>query len=62
MAFPTASPPCFSNLHHHTGRYCKTRVGDLCVVKYASNSTHVGIGEPTWDNCPETTEVRGRCP
>ncbi len=21
MAFPTASPPCFSNLHHHTGRY-----------------------------------------
>ena len=26
MAFPTASPPCFSNLHHHTGRYCYNRL------------------------------------
>ena len=27
MAFPTASPPCFSNLHHHTGRYSLRRRG-----------------------------------
>ena len=25
MAFPTASPPCFSNLHHPTGRYFETK-------------------------------------
>ena len=39
MAFPTASPPCFSNLHHHTGRY-SMKPPFLCGVAFALETPH----------------------
>jgi len=40
MAFPTASPPCFSNLHHHTGRY-SFRHGGAIIIARATRLYHL---------------------